>query len=879
MPVDRQARIERHRAPWLGLFACLLASAAAGAAPPPAIQEGREALRRSIDALLLEGPLAGARIGLEVVSLEDGQVVHARAADQLLNPASNTKLVTAAAALLRLGPEFRFVTDLRTDKKMRRGRLKNLYLKGRGDPTFTTERLHSLASDLWHRGVRVVQGDLVFDDSYFDGELWGPGWEEETSDKSYAAPAAALSLNQNAVSIYVFPADRQGTKARVEVEPESRYLTIENRVATVRGRGRRRIVAHTTADGGQTRVTVRGRVPVGRSGLVLQRRVYDPALYFGETFKLVLAQRGIRVKGKVKHGKMPEDAEQVATYESDELAEIVRDMNKASSNFIAEVLFKTLGAEVKGAPGSWPKGAEVAGELLAELGLPRGSYVLKNGSGLNDTNRFTAHQMTVLLQTIWKRFPVAAEFVSSLGIAARDGTLRLRMEGTDAAGRLRGKTGTLDNVTALSGYVGSVGGERFAFSILVNDWEGRTAPVVHSVDRLGGLIAAVGAPQPSPRDSSLAALAAARDAAAPAELRARFASYVGLAQNADKKNLTFLRGALRTERDALLRAAAADALYQTDSDHGASLLLEALPVAPDLFVRIRALAREMSLPLPVISSLLDLGSDGNGEALARLLALAPLARGPGADELLLTLLGDGLVEVGHNASDELLVALRSAPVEQARAAFEVLGYGLASAGEDVRSFAIADAVRAAAAGNGPDGAEARTWLLLLQRRPIAPMAVSTSPLAAAAPAVAHQDPPPPAPAAREAPAASEPAPPARSPAAPVEAAVDARPAPAAAVPSAPIVDAPPPPAPATKPAPAASATAASAPAPPARVTAAATIAAPPARSASAGVSPKAAAPEAEPPKPTEPAPPLPFAAPVHCDPTVAACAEPPPAGR
>src|SRR4051794_29454109 len=241
-------------------------------------------------------------------------------------------------------------------------------------------------------------------------------------------------------------------------------------------------------------------------------------------------------------------------------------MNKVSSNFIAEMIVKTLGAELKGTPGSWPKGLEVAEDPLAELGIPRGTYVLKNGSGLNDTNRFTARQLATLLQAVWKRFPVASEFVSSLGIAARDGTMRMRMEGTDAAGRLRAKTGTLERVTALSGYVQSLGGERFVFSVLVNDWNGKSGPVVSSIDRLGVMLAAVGAPEAGAREAALASLQLAPQEAQPAELKARIATYAALASSADKKNLPFLRSALRSERDPLLRVVLADALYRSDPD-------------------------------------------------------------------------------------------------------------------------------------------------------------------------------------------------------------------------------------------------------------------------------------------------------------------------
>src|SRR5437868_788793 len=503
----------------------------------------RENVRKAVDTLLSQPPLLGTRASVEVVSLDDGSVIYSRAADDQLNPASNTKLVTAAAALLRLGPEFRFTTDFLADRAPdQRGQVQTLYVKGRGDPTLNTERLFGLAADRWHRGIRQV-GEIVLDDTYFDAEKWGPGWEQETSDKAYAAPVGALSLNHNAVAIYVSPGTRPGQRARVELEPDADCFVLQNNVTTVREDARRKLRPHTFADGDRTRVAIDGRLPVRSESVVLYRRVTHPAMYFGQTLRLALKQRGIRVGPRVKLGAAPASSALIASYDSDELSDVVRDMNKASSNFIAEMLVKTLGAELKGAPGTWPKGIDVTQELLGELGIPRGSYQLRNGSGLNDTNRFSAHQMITLLTAVWKRFPVAAEFVSSLGIAARDGTMRLRMEGTDAAGRLRAKTGTLDKVTALSGFVQSVGGERFAFSVLVNDWSGRSGPVVSSVDRLGGILASAGASEKE--------LLAAQSPVelSPAELRARVVTYASMAQARDKKNLAFLRSALRSERD------------------------------------------------------------------------------------------------------------------------------------------------------------------------------------------------------------------------------------------------------------------------------------------------------------------------------------------
>ena len=730
-------------------FVCALGVCALGPLPalagePQSQATGREALRRQIDALLSQPPLLGAHCSVQVDSLEDGQTLYARSPDDLLNPASNTKLVTSAAALLRLGPEYRFATDFLSDKPLRNGRTQQLIVKGRGDPSINTERLAGLVADLWHRGLRSV-GELVLDDTHFDREPWGPGWEQESSDKSWAAPVGALSINHNSVAIYVVPAERAGTRARVELEPDPRdYFLLENRVTTVAANGRRKLRPHTSAQGERTRVVVEGRVAVRADGQVLFRRVTDPTFYYGQTLKMLLQQRGIRVSGQVRRGVAPATATLLASYDSPELSEIVRDMNKVSSNFIAEMLIKTLGAEIKGPPGTWPKGLEVTSDLLAELGIARGTYQLRNGSGLNDTNRFSARELTTLLGAVWKRFPVAAEFVASLGIAARDGTMRLRMEGTDAAGRLRAKTGTLEHVTALSGYVQSLGGERFAFSVLVNDWTGRASPVLSSVDRLGGLIASLGGPEQSDRDASIAALAAGQPReAAPAELRARVVSYVALARAADKKNLPFLRSALRTERDPALRAVAAEALYRTDADQGGGPLLEAAPASPELamlFVRLRAVDQELGLPVPLLPSLLDLAVDGSGEALARLLTLAPLARGAVHDTALEALLTAGFVEVGDASPDEFFAALRTAPPAQALAGIELAAVGLAQAGTEAAHFPLTHALEAGALAQPAEAAQLQGWLAVLERRFVDPVettipaGIAALPAAVAAPA-------------------------------------------------------------------------------------------------------------------------------------------------
>ena len=180
------------------LCTCLVAGTAV-AAPPKAAD--REALKKTLLDLAQRAPFRDARLGVQLVSLDDGTVVFSKDADALMNPASNVKLVTAAASLARLGPEYRFDTEFLVEPGPT-DRVRALWIRGKGDPSITTERLHAMASELAHLGLREA-GDLILDDTWFDGERLAPGFEQEISDRAYTAPTGALSLNANAVGVYL----------------------------------------------------------------------------------------------------------------------------------------------------------------------------------------------------------------------------------------------------------------------------------------------------------------------------------------------------------------------------------------------------------------------------------------------------------------------------------------------------------------------------------------------------------------------------------------------------------------------------------------------------------------------------------------------------
>ncbi len=217
-----------------------------GGSPRAPVWPGRlspaavDTLRARLDAALRRPPLRAAQVGVQVVSIDTGRELYARGADTLLNPASNVKLFTSAALLTLLGPGYRFDTEVLSDGAPARGAVRALFVRGRGDPTLVTERLWLLAGDL-ARKVKLVRGDLVLDDTFFDGERLGPGYDQEEGDRAYLARIDALALNFGAVEIHVGPGERAGAPARVALEPESEHLLLRARVSTSAPGGRARL--------------------------------------------------------------------------------------------------------------------------------------------------------------------------------------------------------------------------------------------------------------------------------------------------------------------------------------------------------------------------------------------------------------------------------------------------------------------------------------------------------------------------------------------------------------------------------------------------------------------------------------------------------------
>src|SRR3989338_3975709 len=400
---------------------------------------------KKIDNIIQNRCLSDAKVGIKIVSLKTGETVYERNSDELLIPASNVKLITSAAALSRLKPNYKFRTTVAYDGAIDGNILNgNLYIKGYGDPKLVTEELLLIVREIRNSGIDEISGDIIADESFFDSERTGNGWNlSDDNSRAYNARIGALTLNFNTITVYVDSAESHRDKPKVITNPPTNFVEVINNAVT----NRRRV---------GTTITVRGEVTTGKKRMHYYRNISNPPLYTATVFKEFLEREGIVIKGNIRTGIQPEGIEELLGHESVPLSIIVRDLNKISNNFIAEQILKTMGAEIKGAPGTTEKGLEVVEEYLGEIGIQKETYKIADGSGLSRFNRLTPSQIIKVLDSMYNDFRFQSEYIASLSVMGVDGSLKERMNNSESQEMVRGKTGTLDGVSAISGYAACV---------------------------------------------------------------------------------------------------------------------------------------------------------------------------------------------------------------------------------------------------------------------------------------------------------------------------------------------------------------------------------------------------------------------------------------
>lgn len=373
-------------------------------------------------------------------------------ADKPMNPASVMKLVTTYAALEQLGINYRWRNAFYTTAPLNGDVLPgDVVLRGSGDPALTVERFWLLVRKLRDAGVREIQGDVLLDRSYFQASQNIADFDGQP-DRAYNAAPDALLVNYKSTR---FDFRLQNGSVLVSAFPAMPGLVIDNRVTLGNGAcegWKQRLNRRVERQGDGVRVEFSGRYPAACGEQSLELSLLDGERYAAQLFTQLWKESGGVLRGRVKAGELPRSARLLTSDDSLAMDEVVRLVNKYSNNVMARHLLLTLGAEQEGAPASEQKGAKALRDWLKAKGYEYPELVIENGAGLSRQERISARHLGQVLQNAWFS-PVMPAFVASLPVVGVDGTVKSRLKNTAVSGRAYIKSGLLDGVRAMAGYV------------------------------------------------------------------------------------------------------------------------------------------------------------------------------------------------------------------------------------------------------------------------------------------------------------------------------------------------------------------------------------------------------------------------------------------
>lgn len=464
-----------------------------------------QSLTRRLDARL-DGPRMDRHLwGVAVTDLS-GKLLYGRNADRLFIPASNTKLVVTTAATALLGPDFTVRTSLYGTGPLQDGvLLGDLILYGRGDPTFSNRcydiddarpgacdrdpaaKLRDLAQQLYQRGIREVRGHLIGDGSYFEPTTFHPAWEVYDVHWWYAAPVTGLAFNDNSLDVRVVAGESAGGAPRLAMQPEVGLATMENRAMVGPRGGERTFDIFRNVDG--LAYVATGVLPAGTADRTMNPAVLDPNRFAALALRRELLALGIVVRGEVRsttdsmataHARaMPALAEVTSRPLRDWIFPILN----SSQNLFAELTLKQLGRQF-GTAGSWAEGRRVAARFLIDsVGIDSTAFALEDGSGLSTGNVITPRAFTQMLRWI-RQHPRYDVLAAGMPRSGNPGSLRTRFLGTPVEGRVVAKTGTINRVNALSGYVERANGDVVVFSVIANHHTIGSSGMLPAIDSL-----------------------------------------------------------------------------------------------------------------------------------------------------------------------------------------------------------------------------------------------------------------------------------------------------------------------------------------------------------------------------------------------------------
>jgi PBP4 family serine-type D-alanyl-D-alanine carboxypeptidase len=432
-----------------------------------------EKLIQDIDSLVTHYESNHYTFGIRVTSTQNNETLYSKNEDMPFVPASNLKLFPSAVALETLGPGFKWKTQIYADGQVLNGVLNgDLVIKTEGDPSISENYLNSTIDQLFKhwaleikkQGITVVKGNVVMDHSAFNNTVIGKGWKSDYEQSHYAAPPSAFSINENYITIRVSGARKNGKSPIVSVYPYNGSVKIINKAVTAKVRKNSISVRR---DANENIIYVYGKI---RKNKVIHSSINlpKPADYASAMLFSALIKNKIMIKGKLKTSDSPyptDKLQSIYTYESPELSHLLKRINKNSNNFMANQMFLTLGYKIKQ---DAKQSETIIKSFLEDKQINTSQLVLDDGSGLSPLDQTTPRQFSDLLQYM-SQSPVFNDFYDSFPVAGIDGTLKNVMKYEPLYKNVRGKTGTINEVKSLCGYIHTRDNEMLTFTILAND--------------------------------------------------------------------------------------------------------------------------------------------------------------------------------------------------------------------------------------------------------------------------------------------------------------------------------------------------------------------------------------------------------------------------
>lgn len=425
--------------------------------------------QQEIEALVAHN-LPNAQIGIALADANTGRLIYEHNAFQTFTPASNTKLLTGAAALATLGPEFRYTTSIDAKpsaihKKQLKG---NLYITFTGDPSLRVKHLKALIKSI-APNLKHIKGNVIIDNTRFSGPQYAPGWSQEDLSWYFNAPISTIILNQNTIDVNLIPNNRLGGNAKLAiVNPAFKpYFNVRGQIKTVTyPESMKHCSLDPVLDENNT-LNLSGCWPISNKARTLHFAIKNPDLFAQQLIQNELKQYKIRVSGRVQFGKTPQQVTHLAQHQSRPLKSLLRIMLKDSNNIYAESLTKTLGYHAR-KTGSFQEGTRAINAILQNIAnIDSTKWVIKDGSGGSHYNLVSPKQLVRLLFAV-NHMPMSNIFKHALPESGEDGTLQHRMKSFDLKGKLFAKTGSMSGISTLSGYIKTRKGQPLVFAIMIN---------------------------------------------------------------------------------------------------------------------------------------------------------------------------------------------------------------------------------------------------------------------------------------------------------------------------------------------------------------------------------------------------------------------------